>query len=92
VLSKWQSSLDSARTASATYATETARFRSLDRLMKWPDAVRAVTAQAVTAAAQKYVHPEMMGITIIGQIDAVRKARHPRWPVTLDEVLPARNQ
>jgi hypothetical protein len=34
----------------------------------------------------------MMGITIIGQIDAVRKARHPRWPVTLDEVLPARNR
>src|SRR5262245_29095231 len=92
VLSKWQSSLDGARTASATYATETARSVSLDRLMKWPEAVRAVTAQAVTAAAQKYVHPDMMGVTIIGQIDAVRKARHPRWPVALDEVLPAPNQ
>jgi predicted Zn-dependent peptidase len=92
VLSKWQSSLDGARTSSATYATETARYGSLDRLMKWPEAVRAVTAQAVTAAAQKYIHPDAMGITIIGQIDAVRQARHPRWPVALDEVLPARNR
>jgi hypothetical protein len=48
--------------------------------------VRAVTAQAVTAAAHKYIHPETMGTVIIGQVEAVRTARHPRWPVTLDEV------
>ena len=44
VLGKWQGSLDGARDASATYASETARFGSLDHLLKWPDAVRAVTA------------------------------------------------
>ena len=87
VLGKWQGSLDGALDASATYANETARFGSLDHLLKWPAAVRAVTAQAVSAAAQKYIHPETMGTVVIGQIDEVRKARHPRWPVALDEVM-----
>jgi predicted Zn-dependent peptidase len=86
VLGKWQGSLDSALDASATYATETVRFGSLDHLLKWPEAVRSVTAQAVTAAAQKYINPEAVGSVVIGQIDEARKARHPRWPVALDEL------
>jgi predicted Zn-dependent peptidase len=86
VLGKWQGSLDGALDASATYALETVRFGSLDHLLKWPYAVRAVTAQAVSAAAQKYINPATMGTVIIGQVDEVRKARHPRWPVALDEV------
>lgn len=86
VLGRWQGSLDGARQASLTYASETVRFGSLDHLMKWPDAVRAVTAEQVTAAAQKYIHPETIGTVLIGQIDEVRAARHPRWPVALDEV------
>jgi zinc protease len=89
VLGKWQGSLDGARDASATYATETARFGSLDRLMKWPEAVRAVTAHDVSAAAQKYVHPDQVGVVVIGQIEEARKALHPRWRVALDEVIPA---
>jgi predicted Zn-dependent peptidase len=89
VLGKWQGALDGARAASATYANETARYGSLDHVMKWPEAVRAVTAQRVSTVAQKYVHPDQLGVVVIGQIDAVRKARHPRWPVALDEVLPA---
>ncbi len=88
VLGKWQGGLDGARDASATYATETARYGSLDHLMKWPEAVRAVTAQQVSAVAQKYVHPDQIGVVVIGQLDAVRHARHPRWPATLEEVLP----
>jgi len=87
VLGKWQGSLDGARAASATYAVETVRHGSLDRLLAWPDAVRAVTPQQVQAAAAKYVHPEQVGTVLIGQIEKVRAARHPRWPAALDEVL-----
>ena len=89
VLGKWQGTLDGARDASATYASEAARFGSLDRLMKWPQAVRAVTAEDVGAVARKYVHPEIMGTVVIGQIDKVRQARHPRWPVSLDDLMAA---
>ena len=89
VLGKWQGSLDGARNVSATYAVEAARYGSLDRLMRWPEAVRAVTSKDVTEAAARYIHPDQMGVVVIGQIDAVRKARHPRWPASLDEVLPS---
>jgi zinc protease len=88
VLGKWQGSLDGARDASVTYASEAARFGSVDHLLKWPDVIRAVTAADVTRVAQKYVHPDMLGTVVIGQIDAVRAARHPRWPVAFDEVMP----
>ena len=44
VLGRWQGSLDGARPTSITYAVETARHGSLERLVRWPDAVRAVTA------------------------------------------------
>jgi predicted Zn-dependent peptidase len=77
---------------SATYALEDARYGSLERLMRWPDAVRAVTARDVTDAAARYIQPDRMGVVIIGQLDAVRKARHPRWPATLEEVLPGRTR
>jgi zinc protease len=86
VLSQWQRSLDGARTASATYAIETVRNGSLERLLKWPEAVRAVTAEQVRSAAQRYIQPDTLMTVIIGQLDAVRAARHPRWPATLDEL------
>jgi zinc protease len=86
VLSKWQGSLDGARDASATYALEMMRYGSIDRLMAWPNAVRAVTAADVKRVAMTYVHPERMVTVIIGQLDAVRTARHPRWPLALEEV------
>jgi predicted Zn-dependent peptidase len=87
VLSQWQRSLDGARAASATYAAETVRRGGLDRLTGWPDAVRAVTAEHVRAAAERSIQPDQIRTVIIGQLDAVRKARHPRWPVTLDDVM-----
>ena len=87
VLSQWQRSLDGARAASATYAAETARRGGLDRLTGWPDTVRAVTAEQVRAAAERYIQPDQMRTVIIGQLEAVRKARHPRWPVSLDELM-----
>jgi predicted Zn-dependent peptidase len=46
-----------------------------------------VTAEQVRAAAERYIQPDEMRTVIIGQLDAVRKARHPRWPVTLDDVM-----
>ncbi len=85
-LSQWQRSLDGARAASSTYAIETARYGSLDRLMGWPDAVRAVTAEQVRSVAEIYVQPAL-STTIIGQVEAVKVAQHPRWPATLDELL-----
>jgi zinc protease len=86
VLSQWQRSLDGARSASATFATETVQNGSLDRLRRWPDTVRGVTAEQVQAAAAKYIQPDKLATVLIGQLDAVRTARHPRWPATLDEL------
>jgi zinc protease len=86
VLSQWQRSLDGARVASATFAVETAQNGSLDRLLLWPEAVRAVTAEQVQAAASKYIQPDQLATVIIGQLDAVRTARHPRWPAAIDEL------
>lgn len=82
----WQRSLDGARNASATYTTETARRGSLDRLLRWPEAVRAVTTDQVQAAAERYVQPDRLTAVLVGQLDAIDAARHPRWPFTLDEV------
>lgn len=89
ILSQWQRSLDGARATSATYAAETAQYGSLDRLQRWPDAVRAVTPDQVRAAAARYIQPEQLATVIIGQLDAVRTARHPRWPAAIDELTSA---
>jgi len=85
-LGRWQDSLDGARRTAATYALETVRRGSLDHLMAWPAAVRAVTAEDVSAAARRYIDPGSLTAVVVGQIDAVRAARHPRWPVTLEEL------
>ena len=85
-LGQWQESLDGARRTSATYAIETVRRGSLEHLAAWPAAVQAVTAQEVTAAAAEYIDPGAMTAVVVGQIDDVRAARHPRWPFELDEV------
>lgn len=90
VLSQWQRALDGAAAASATYAAETVRRGSLERLLDWPDRVRAVTAEDVRAVAARYIQPEQMRTVIVGQLEAVRNARHPRWPVTLAEVTRGR--
>jgi predicted Zn-dependent peptidase len=88
VLSRWQRSLDGARPAAATLAVETVRHGSLDRLYRWPDAVRAVTGEQVRAAAERYIRPDLLATVLIGQIEAVRTSRHPRWPATLPELAP----
>jgi hypothetical protein len=40
----------------------------------------------VQTAAQTYILPDKIATVIVGQLDAVRAARHPRWPATLDEL------
>ena len=86
VLGAWQASLDGARRTAATYATETVRHGSLQHLFAWPAAVGAVTAADVTAAARKYMDPRSLTAVVVGQIELVRAARHPRWPFALDDV------
>jgi predicted Zn-dependent peptidase len=82
----WQDSLDGARRTAATYAVETIERGSLDHLLSWPRAVRAVTAEEVTASAQKYIDPEAMTAVVLGPIGEIRDAMHPRWPLALAEV------
>jgi predicted Zn-dependent peptidase len=84
----WQDSLDGARRTAVTYAMESVRRGSLNPLLAWPKAVGAVTAEAVTEAGQRYIDPEVMTAVVVGQIDEVRAARHPRWPTALHEVPP----
>ncbi len=88
VLSSWQAALDGARQASATYAVETVRRGALDALLQWPEAVTAVTVQQVKEVAQKYLSPEEMVTVVVGPIDKIREARHPRWPVDLSALEP----
>ena len=45
-----------------------------------------MTGEQVQAAAAKYIHPDKLVTVLIGQLDAVRNARHPRWPATLEEL------
>ena len=85
-LGRWQESLDGARRTAATYAIETVRRGSLEHLTAWPAEVLAVTAEEVIAAAVEYIDPGAMTAVVVGQISDVRSARHPRWPVALDEV------
>jgi predicted Zn-dependent peptidase len=86
VLGQWQAALDGPRQASATYALETVRREGLHDFLEWPQAVDAVTAKQVKAAALKYLDPGEMVTVVVGPIEAIRRAKHPRWPVTLDDV------
>ena len=86
VRGKWEAALDGVRTASDTYVLELLRHGSINRLRAWPDAVRAVTADQVKAAAQRYLDPAQMSTVVVGPLDTIRAARHPRWPASLDEL------
>jgi predicted Zn-dependent peptidase len=85
-LAKWQGMLDGARQASATYALELLRKGGTTELMKWPATIQAVTTAQVKTAAQNYFKPFEMATVVIGPLEKIRKARHPRWPASLDEL------
>lgn len=86
VLGQWQAALDGVRAASGTYAVELLRHGRLERLAAWPLAVQAVTAEQVKAVARRYVDPAQMVTVVVGPLDKIRGARHPRWPASLDEL------
>ena len=86
VLGKWQEALDGARQASETYAVEMARYGTTDRVLKWPEAVRAVTVEQIKALPSKYLARDQMVTVIVGPIEKIRAARHPRWPVGLERL------
>ena len=82
----WQPTLGLATSASGAFALEHARRGDTDRLMGWPRAVRAVTAGDVKALANRYLDPAALVTVVVGPLARIRAARHPRWPIGLDEV------
>lgn len=86
VLGRWQVALDGAPQAASTYALEAMRRGGTDWILKWPAAVQAVTVQQVRRVAQKYLPAAQMTTVVVGPIDTIRRARHPRWPVVLDDL------
>jgi len=82
----WQPTLGLATSASSAFALEHARRGGTDQLMGWPRAVRAVTTDNIKAMAQQYLDPASLVTVVAGPLDRIREARHPRWPISLDEV------
>ena len=82
----WRRSLELPTTASETFAVEHARRGSTDHLMAWPGAVATVTAQDVKAIAREYLDPAAFVTVVAGPLERIRAARHPRWPVALDDL------
>ena len=82
----WQRSLELATSASETFAVEHVRRGRTDRLMGWPEAVRSVTAGDVKRVAQEYLDPATFVTVVAGPLARIRAARHPRWPVALDDL------
>ena len=82
----WQRSLELATSASETFAVELVRRGGTDRLLEWPEAVRSVTAADVKRVAQEYLDPATFVTVVAGPLARIRAARHPRWPVALDEL------
>ena len=82
----WQRSLELATSASQTFAVEHVRRGGTDRLAGWPAAVRSVTAGDVKSVAQEYLDPAAFVTVVAGPMERIRAARHPRWPVALDEL------
>lgn len=82
----WRRSLELATSASETLAVEHVRRGGTDRLMGWPGAVASVTAEDVKAVAQEYLDPASFVTVVAGPLERIRAARHPRWPVALDDL------
>ena len=82
----WRRSLELATSASETFAVEHVRRGGTDHLMGWPEAVASVTAEDVKAAAQQYLDPSAFVTVVAGPLERIRAARHPRWPVALDDL------
>ena len=82
----WQRSLELASDASLTFAVEEVRRGGADDLMGWPEAVGSVTAAEVKRVALEYLDPADFTTVVAGPLAEIRAARHPRWPVALDDL------
>lgn len=82
----WRRSLEIATTASVTFAVEHVRRGGTAHLMAWPEAVQSVTPDDVKAVALEYLDPSAFVTVVAGPLERIRAARHPRWPVALDEL------
>lgn len=60
--------------ATQAYAREWLEQGSHERSESFPRRVSAVTAEAVRAAAQKYIHPERMIVAVLGPLDKIKAA------------------
>ncbi len=82
----WRRSLELPTSASETFAVQHVRRGSTEGLMAWPEAVAAVAAQDVKAVAREYLDPATFVTVVAGPLERIRAARHPRWPVALDDL------
>ncbi|MYB04856.1 MAG: insulinase family protein [Gemmatimonadetes bacterium] len=82
----WRRSLELATTASVTFAVEHVRRGGTAQLMAWSAALQTVTPDDVNAVAQAYLDPLAFVTVVAGPLERIRAARHPRWPVALDEL------
>lgn len=82
----WRRSLELAPSASHTLAVEHARRGGTDHLMSWPEAVRSVAVDDVKRVARDHLDPAGFVTVVVGPLERIRAARHPRWPVGLDAI------
>lgn len=61
----------------STFAREWLRYGNHEFSATYPARVRAVTAEDVLAAAQKYLHPSRMFMVIVGPVEQVLQAKNP---------------
>ena len=54
--------------------------------MRWPEAVRSVAVDDVKRVARDHLDPAGFVTVVVGPLERIRAARHPRWPVGLDAI------
>lgn len=69
-----------------TYALEWLRYRNHQATAGYRSRVRAVTAEDVQAAAQKYLHPNRMQFVLIGPLEKIRQASYPEGTLRLQSI------
>ena len=69
-----------------TFAQEWLRWRDHGRSASYPERIRAVTAERVTAVAQKYLRPDEMQIVVVGPIQTIENAPASEGEPKLSEI------
>jgi zinc protease len=82
---EFEMKFENGHTTARTFAEEWLRYGNHKASVSYRERVRAVTAQDVFAAAQKYLHPERMQMVLMGPIEKVRKATYPEGTMRLED-------